>query len=65
MYYLGTISVASKGADQLSGYRASYMRGYRAADLHLRFRKKKQKKKKNRFAHDAAHIKSLIPELTN
>ena len=37
LYYLCS---EGKGADQLSGYRASYLRGYRAADLQLRFRKK-------------------------
>ena len=39
LYYLCS-EFEGKGADQLSGYRASYLRGYRAADLHLRFRKK-------------------------
>ena len=47
-----------KCADQLSGYRASYLRGYRTADQNLRFCKT------NRFSNDAAHIISVIPELT-
>ena len=38
-YYLCS---EGKGADQLSDYRASYLRGYRAGDLQLRFREKKQ-----------------------
>ena len=59
LYYLCS-EFEGKGADQLSGYRASYLRGYHAADLHLRFRKKK-----TTFSHDAAHIISVIPELTN
>ena len=56
LYYLCS---EGKTADQLSGYRASYLRGYRAADLQLHFRTK------NRVSHDAAHIISVIPELTN